>query len=58
LTRIEQEQEKIMMRDLRIEQIEQELAQAREEYNGTIEELKQRDYDIAALEQELNDLYE
>ena len=46
------------MRDLRIEQIEQELAQAREEYNGTIEELKQRDYDIAALEQELNDLYE
>jgi hypothetical protein len=35
-----------------------ELQTAREEYNGAAEELNQRDYAIAALEQELNDLYE
>lgn len=38
--------------------LENELEQAKAEYNGSLEELKQREIDIANLEQELNDLYE
>lgn len=38
--------------------LEDELEQAKAEYNGSLEELKQREIDIANLEQELNDLYE
>ena len=58
LTRIEQQEEKISERDMKIAQLEQELSTAKEEFNGTLEEFKQRDIDIATLEQQLHDLYE
>jgi DNA repair exonuclease SbcCD ATPase subunit len=58
LTRIEQQEEKLSERDMKIAQLEQDLLTAREEFNGTLEEFKQRDIDIATLEQQLHDLYE
>lgn len=48
---------KIKERDAKIEMLEAELAQAKSEFNESLEEFKDRENVIASLEQELNDLY-
>ena len=58
LTRVEQEEEKLLERDMKIAQLEAELQAAKDEYNNTLEEFNSRDIEIANLEQQLNDLYE
>jgi len=50
LTRVEQEEEKLLERDMKIAQLEAELQAAKDEYNNTLEEFNSRDIEIANLE--------